>query len=416
MLLFHISKTLHLSYLATVNPTSMASPSLLDLPAELIHRIFDYCDTHTIIGSIRPSCRQMYAIVSSYNQYQLIVNSKSIDAVNALIRIIGSENIVSVTISDAYSTDMFIYKIISLLDYHRFSRLRSMNLYGIQVKNLEHLLQNWGTDSLVSPSIKSNKARILSSPILNECKRQKLCLNDASYMTNGELSHSCMIQRLTIANCDYSEYLLILRRLPVLRTLVMQDCTVNGVNNTLLSSNASTFHNSLNSLIINACSLCTQDFELLSLSIPSLRHLKLTGSRRTFDSVFDGSYWEKLVSKKLSQLDKLEFFFSYQYGTNENLISLESLIVPFRTQFWLLTKRWFVVCAFTLKSREIWVHTTPINMISNRELIRCEVSWIDNTCHLTQRSLNNTIVDNTSIEVCHKICLRPELNKCRLSR
>ncbi|CAF3172677.1 unnamed protein product [Rotaria sp. Silwood2] len=201
----------------------------------------------------------------------------------------------------------------------------------------------------------------------------------------------------------------------------MQGYTADDMNNTLISTTASILHSALKSLSIIASSLRIQDFELILSSIMSLRHLKVISKRQQFDSVFDASYWEQLASSKMLKLDKLEFFFAYQYHTNDRFINLESLVAPFQAQFWVHIKRWFVTCAYAPESDEIWLYTTPTDLFDNEEVVRCEISWMDNTCRLTQRPLD-TIVDNTPDEVCGLICLKPEsvigseLNKYGLSQ
>ena len=79
-------------------------------------------------------------------------------------------------------------------------------------------------------------------------------------------------------------------------------------------------------------------------------------------------------------------------------------MVPFRTPFWLDDKRWFVTCAYVPKACAIWLHTTPIRGSGIERLVRCEVSWIDRQCRLTQRSIDE-MVDNTNDEVCSRMYL-----------
>ncbi|CAF3752751.1 unnamed protein product [Rotaria sordida] len=69
-------------------------------------------------------------------------------------------------------------------------------------------------------------------------------------------------------------------------------------------------------------------------------------------------------------------------------------MVPFRTYFWLDDKRWFVTCAYVPKACAIWLHTASIRDSGIERLMRCEVSWIDKQCRLTQRSIDE-MVDNT---------------------
>jgi hypothetical protein len=48
--------------------------SIERLQMELIHRIFDYLNTETILFSIRPVSRLFQSIVNNYNRYDLNLN------------------------------------------------------------------------------------------------------------------------------------------------------------------------------------------------------------------------------------------------------------------------------------------------------------------------------------------------------
>ncbi|CAF1102883.1 unnamed protein product [Adineta steineri] len=63
----------------------------------------------------------------------------------------------------------------------------------------------------------------------------------------------------------------------------------------------------------------------------------------------------------------------------------------FRAPFYLDNKRWFVTCAYNPRFRAIWLHTTPIYGIEYNSPIRCEVSWIDNICRITQRPIHEEV-------------------------
>ena len=191
-------------------------------------------------------------------------------------------------------------------------------------------------------------------------------------MKSIDWSYSYKIEHLTIAKCYYSEYLVILRQLPDLRTFVMQDCVIINTDSTLTSYNMPTMHCLLRSLTITCSSLEKTGIEMILSVTPSLSQLKLISCGCAFDLIIDNSYWEKLISSKLCQLEKFDFFFSYQYDQSSGFVSLESLIIPFRTEFWLHEKRWSVSCAYALKLSEIWMYTTPIHTITNKELMRYE--------------------------------------------
>ncbi|CAF1131320.1 unnamed protein product [Adineta steineri] len=202
------------------------------------------------------------------------------------------------------------------------------------------------------------------------------------------------LQHLVIDSCIYGEYLDILQKLPYLQTLVMRNCTIDDTHSTLLLLSKFKTLSSLISLTISNCSFSLKNLTLLLSPIPTLLHLKLISHRGILDSFFHGSRLEELIRAKAPTLVRFEFFLSYNYQENDRFISLESLMDPFRTPFWLNDKRWFVTCAYVPKGSTIWLHTTPIRDCGIERLVRCEVSWIDNQCRLTQRSIDE-IIDNT---------------------
>ncbi|CAF1193495.1 unnamed protein product [Adineta steineri] len=216
----------------------------------------------------------------------------------------------------------------------------------------------------------------------------------------------CKLQHLVIDSCIYGEYLDILQKLPYLRTLVMRNCTIDDTHSTLLLLSKFKTPSSLISLTISDCSFSLKNLTLLLSPIPTLLHLKLISHRSILDSFFHGSRLEELIRAKAPALVRFEFFLSYNYQENDQFISLESLMDPFRTPFWLNDKRWFVTCAYVPKGSTIWLHTTPIRDCGIEKLVRCEVSWIDNQCRLTQRSIDE-IIDNTddvtltTLSLCH---------------
>ncbi|CAF4569740.1 unnamed protein product [Rotaria socialis] len=283
----------------------------------------------------------------------------------SISRFIQPENVISITIVNDCEENDKINLFHSLFDIARFTRLRSLTIHRIKDTNLEHFLENLSTSSLTSLSIESSEQEhirtwdLVSSASLRWNLR-KLCISNMNFMAKHiSWPDQYKLEHLEFSNSTYSDYLLILRHLPNLRTLVIQNCIIDD-NQTCLTLSASIVLASLKSLTITNCSLAPQHFELLISSIPSLHHLKLISHRESF-------------------------------------VSLESFIASFRAPFWLDDKHWFVTCAYVPRERAIWLHTIPIDSTRYQGCVRCEVSWRDNICRLTQRSLN-TMVDNVSDE------------------
>jgi hypothetical protein len=99
-------------------------------------------------------------------------------------------------------------------------------------------------------------------------------------------------------------------------------------------------------------------FELVLSLTPSIEHLQLIRSVEL--NVFT-SYlpqWEKFVKTKLPLLYKFEFFLvDHRMFFNAAPVDTESVINPFRTSFWIETKKWFVICDYINSPRTIILYT-----------------------------------------------------------
>ncbi|CAF1258779.1 unnamed protein product [Rotaria sp. Silwood1] len=108
----------------------------------------------------------------------------------------------------------------------------------------------------------------------------------------------------------------------------------------------STIH--LTSLSINDCSdLKMDEIESLLSLLPMLKYLRLLGQRYSIDhQFFDGSRWEELIQSKLPLLNQFHFWFYNSQDFDSNRATVESLIAPFQTPFWLKNKNWFIKCDY----------------------------------------------------------------------
>ena len=77
----------------------MSSVSLLDVPPEILHRIFDHLDTPTLVRSLRCVCNRFYDIVNTYNRFDLDSTLLSKLQFECAIHVIRPVNIVSLIVS-----------------------------------------------------------------------------------------------------------------------------------------------------------------------------------------------------------------------------------------------------------------------------------------------------------------------------
>jgi hypothetical protein len=159
------------------------------------------------------------------------------------------------------------------------------------------------------------------------------------------------IEHLTIGLCLYKDYPKVFNRMPQLRELVMGECR-QGYDHETISASDLEFQPQLVSLTINQCSLYCRDLELLLSLSPGIHHLKLICDSRSLKPIFDGSYWEKLISSKLPLLDNFEFSFLYELSKDERSPLLDKLIASFQTPYW-LDKHWLVTCGYNIDTREL---------------------------------------------------------------
>jgi hypothetical protein len=114
----------------------MSNASLLSLPVELLHRIFDDIDTITLLRSVRYVCKSFYAFLNAYYRFKLDLSSTSRSNIRVICILIRPEQIISLTLSDnATSTSIRLF--LSLVDICRFTRLRFLTLRQIESVNAD---------------------------------------------------------------------------------------------------------------------------------------------------------------------------------------------------------------------------------------------------------------------------------------
>jgi hypothetical protein len=382
--------------------------SLLILPVEIVHRVFDYCDAQTILLSVRCVCKRLNLIVDTYNRFELIFESKSSSSMKAISHLVQPENVVSLVVGETYQTRNLIKLFISLFDINRFTTIRSLTLYQIEDDNLTYVLENINMTHAISLSVQScerEHARTWTHVIsaLVRCNLKKLSMFNIDYKMNHiTWPDQYKLHYLAIQDCTYDAYLVILRQLPNLRTLVVRQCIFRNSTGTQWSPSPPLCDSLLTSLTITDYSVSLENLTHVVAPIPSLQHLKLISYRQSIDYVFNGSIWQEVIQTKLPVLDRFDIFFSYTCSRDQNFTSLESIMGPFRAPFYLDDKRWFVTCAYVPRSRAVWLYTTPLRITGYSSLIKCELSWTDTSYRLTQRSINerrDIIVD----QVCPRI-------------
>ena len=359
-----------------MSQTSKAS--LLTLPTEILHQIFNDLDTSTLIWSVRNLCRRLRVATVSYNQYTLDVTSMCISDLRRLLVVIRPENVTTLIFCGHYErTCRQIDGLCSPINIDPFDRLRSltvMNTNGTRLcEFLRHarrcsltslVLHNcWGfTQPTEQREIVENFPAIVAQPTL---VRLELFDEYLSSLTDPlkRLSQS----KLRLLNITWSArlppLLKILDRLPDLETLVLRDkLIISGRTGSVSEGGFPAIYLRLTSLrILNVGSLRSSADFLFS-HTPSLVYLKITGNH---PSIFDESHFEEWIRSKLPALNKFEFHTVYRPNlfpqeTGETLLDQE--IAPFRTPFWTEEKQGLVTCNCNCIpiGRFVEIYTPPI--------------------------------------------------------
>lgn len=384
---------------------SMSTATLLSLPLELLHRIFDDVDARTLF-SVREVCRMLYAAVNSYNRFHLIIENDSKSYLKCLARFIPSESIVSIMFHDIHSQYRYCYwynnsrhendltrLFRSCFKDHLFTRLRSLIFTKIYDTDIESLIpyQSIHSLELVSIDLCEEKAsctiNYINAIIAQDCLR-KLSFNNADLILDHILyPNHCSLDQLIIDICTYEQYMIVIDNLPNLKLFKIGLLHFNQLRSNI-SSLHSTRTSSLKSLIINRCSLPFEHIRSLVTRTTELSHLKLISRERTeFDRIFDGYHWEELIRNQLPQLTRFEYFFSFVDKKDICFGMFSSLIASFQTSFWLKEKHWFTICGYNFESQIFELHTKTISAIMPTYSIKLEQLAEDDTYHLVGEPL-----------------------------
>lgn len=371
----------------------MTNENLLSLPTELLHHIFNYCDSKTVFLSVRRVCQRLQAATETYDRVQFNVIYQARNDSQLIRRLIQPSTIRSLTVlDDKYAGFSESREDISFLDIPTFNRLRSLTFYRINAEKLGNLLPSLKMHSLDSLSITTTgwncetPSTLLILGILHLNPR-RLFLKSYATMTSFSFSPiDCRLEHLRVNECDQLGYFSILRQLPSLQTFVIDECKMNRYEKTVTSLIGLSYFSRLTSLTINQFLCKKKTLALLFSVTPALVYLKLSSNQDKFHRIFDGLYWEELISRKLQSLKTFEFFFCYRVSEDANFLDVDPPVSSFQREFWLREKNWIVNCAYVINSPEIWLYTNKFRIQRREYLPMCEISSIDNVWRFRKRS------------------------------
>lgn len=337
--------------------------SLLTLPAELLYRICDFLDVESIVFSFRNVCIQLHTIADTYNQYKIYF--RSMLKMN-ICRIIPSENIVSLDFCERNREIDLIHIFLSMFNIHQFTRLRSLSLHMINNSDLNIILHQVTVNCKLTsfaihsdiPNDNDNTLQLLFSLIAQPTLHNLTLYFNLSNKNKLLWPVHCNVEKLSMSTCTIQQFCSILQNSPRLHTLIINDCHVNVLDKTIRSN----LYLQLTSFTLNDIRMTMDKLELLLSMIPSLVHLDLTSSGKPFEFVRRLSQWEEFIQLKLPRLYQFEFCIFCFCSNWENF---DSLILSFRTPFWLNEKHWYVTCQF----RDDWTTSFTVFTTSNSPIL-----------------------------------------------
>jgi hypothetical protein len=381
----------------------MEQSPLLNLPVEILHRIFDFCDVETILCTISCVCKRLHSVATHYDRLQLKLDIYRYQEIGRSISPhVLSDCVVSLTF---YWSVLKYQKPGIIPDILQCKRLRHLTLRSNDDEGIQSLLIKASNIELVSltvyPSGYTNKIpfKVISS-FIEKSKLQKLSWRNFFYKA-AEMSwpDQCKLKFLSIYGCFYNEYTYLLHQLPYLEKFQVDTIDISEKSMSLPSLNFS-LHSQLTRLSIRHCSLSMEHLRTLLLKTTKLDELDLHSSNSMFKSITDIHEWEQFIRTELSFLNKLQFFISCEFSPNAT-VHFDTIIAPFRDPFWLNEKRWFIVCHQIIdkyKFNQFSFFTIPFIEYVDGTTYRsrypkCGISSKDNTYYINNLARDQITLD-----------------------
>jgi hypothetical protein len=342
--------------------------SLLTLPIEVIYYIFDKLDAKTILLSLRGVCTQLYALTNTYNKYRLEINSISNRNIHLICRLIRPEHVISLSLSGSSERPDKLTLFLSLIQIERFTRLHSLSLSYIKDEILDKILRHVNTKSIRSLSLSSsslftkNTTALLSSIIAKNSLRKLYCNTNAPTIDQISWPAECTVEQLTLNGFTDKQIFTILHQSPSLRTLSLKNFELEKIDKASISNPS----RQINSLTLDCHNTLMDMIELFLYLTPSITHLSLNCLDFSANCLRRFSQCEQFIEKQLPLLDTFTFCIQCSDYDDDDI---ELLILPFRTEFWLKQKRWFVTCEYIIDSlsRSVKLQSSPISELDFSE-------------------------------------------------
>lgn len=383
--------------------------SIETLPTEIFHRIFDQLDTKDIHFSCRFVCKRFYAMANSYDRLKIeLTYQASKSKIRQIFRMVQPENIVQLTVQNSYFHSNVVESFLSCIYLHRLTRIRSMTLCDIGNYNLQTLITPLLTSStLTSVTVRINMLNIWSNGLVSvfeqiislpniRCLTLDIPINIIEQLT---WPSSNTLETLKLRACSYEQLCSIFDKSLNLQTLTLSK---DALQDTVTTLRPISFQ-SLTSLKLERVQMSINELEFFLSLQPSLISLFLTiKSLCSWEFFEQFSHWEAFIRNTLPKLKKFDFYVCTEVAKYP---SIESILLPFCTPFWLQEKRWFVSCQctnhFWRKTLAIYSSTYQIKEFPDN-INACQMSYAITTANYENR-MNRNIMWSARINLSQMI-------------
>lgn len=355
------------------------NPTLPDLPVEILHHIFRYCNASTIFYCIRSVCKHLEAAVDSYNNFHITIDADCLSTVKSLCHHIAPTRIGSLKISERLHGTTVVLDAESIIDNVYLIRLKSLEIERVKDSYALYYLSNICMNNLVSLRLRTfieddYETIINIAKVIGESNVRQLEWRDFSEIIDDiDWDSFATLEHLVLTNCSLHAYRIILQNLPNLRSLQMNYCDLNGVNLKDSENKRSIDSLVLNKLCIDFMNYKSDELEYLLDITPRIKHLRLRNDTEdTVNYLFNGHFWENFIREKLPDLKHFEFLFKTR-DQKHKITDMKKVLERFQSPFWIEEKRWFVTVLFHIDYNYFTIYTIPcyldnMNLVSGFEI------------------------------------------------
>ena len=331
------------------NMSDNSTSHLLQLPVELLFRIFDDLDAVTLLLSLAQTCRQLRALVHSYDRLSVDVALLSKPQFHCLLNVINPHNVTSLTLASLEETPDALSIFCSHYRRRPFDRLRVLAMHRISERDLENIRECIEPTFLTSLTLTVTRrghirtgtyADLISSIVANPDIRRLGIGIQSDIVKQIQWPNTNTIKQLKVYSwLGMDNLCIMLEHLPHLQILSLEDITNNLTSNQTKVKGFPEKFRQLRSLTVDRFDASsTDDVKYLLSLTSSLTHLKLVGD----GDYRDGERWEQFIPLNLPHLQRFEFFFKIKLSDLPASVDAKSIVSSFRSPFWLEEKKWIV--------------------------------------------------------------------------